>query len=188
MISNQEILQVLETYLGRYPDEAEELAEATQLLSGEADCAWRRTWPMHVTVGALLTRGEEIMLVNHKAYGIVLQPGGHLEDTDLTLSGAALREAAEESGIDPGTVSIVSEIPAYVEYAEVPARPDKNEPVHRHLDFGFSLVTADGEIGPIQESEVNGVAWFPLEQAERVVGHRIGRAVIVPAPQRAGPR
>jgi hypothetical protein len=34
---------------------------------------------MHVTAGALLVCGTEILLVGHRAYGIVLQPGGHIE-------------------------------------------------------------------------------------------------------------
>ncbi|MFF9002108.1 hypothetical protein ACF1GW_22365 [Streptomyces achromogenes] len=37
----------------------------------------RNDLPMHVTVGALLVRaGTEILLVQHRAYGILLQPGG----------------------------------------------------------------------------------------------------------------
>ena len=78
---------------------------------------------MHVTAGALLVRRTEILLVEHRAYRIVLQPGGHLEPADVTLAGAAKRELAEETGIDPGTVSCVSQTPVYVEYGRVPARP-----------------------------------------------------------------
>lgn len=32
---------------------------------------------MHVTADALLVRATEILLVEHRAYGIVLQPGVH---------------------------------------------------------------------------------------------------------------
>lgn len=99
---------------------------------------------MHVTVGALLVRGTEILLVEHRAYGIVLQPGGHLEPADVTLADAAERELAEETGRDPSTVSCVSQAPAYVEYGRVQARPDKDEPDHFHLDFGYVFATADG--------------------------------------------
>jgi 8-oxo-dGTP pyrophosphatase MutT (NUDIX family) len=131
---------------------------------------------MHVTAGVLLVRGAEILLVEHRAYGIVLQPGGHLESADVTLASSAERELAEETGIDPGTVFCVSQIPVHVEYARVPARPEKDEPDHFHLDFGYAFATADGDVRCIQESEVRGAGWYPLAVAERLVGHRIGRA------------
>ncbi|MFF1907203.1 NUDIX domain-containing protein [Kitasatospora sp. NPDC058218] len=80
---------------------------------------------MHVTVGALLVRDEaEILLIEHRAYGITLQPGGHLEPTVTTLVDAALRELAAETGLDPGAVFPASQTPVYVEYGRVPARPE----------------------------------------------------------------
>lgn len=136
---------------------------------------------MHVTVGALLVRDSEILLVEHRAYGIVLQPGGHLEPTDVSLFAGALRELAEETGLDPGEVSLVSQVAAYVEFGRVPARPEKAEPEHYHLDFGYCFTTVRADIGRIQESEVTGAGWYPLADAERLVGDRIARAVSVPA-------
>lgn len=135
-ISNQDISSALGSYLERYPEEAALLSEPMRLLSEGGDFASRRSFPMHVTAGVLLVRGAEVLLVEHRAYGIVLQPGGHLEPTDVTLTGAAERELVEETGIDPGTVFRVSETPVYVEYGRVPARPEKDEPDHFHLDFG----------------------------------------------------
>jgi len=179
-VSNQDISSALASYLEHYPEEATLLSEPVRLLSEEGDVASRRSFPMHVTAGALLVRDTEILLVEHRAYGIVLQPGGHLEPADGTLAGAAERELAEETGIDPGTVSCVSQTPAYVEYGRVPARPEKDEPSHFHLDFGYAFATAGGDVGRIQESEVTGAGWYPLAEARRLVGHRIGRAVSAP--------
>ena len=53
---------------------------------------------MHVTVGALLVSGTEILLVEHRAYGIVLQPGGHLEPDNVTLAGVAERLVGQRIG------------------------------------------------------------------------------------------
>lgn len=136
---------------------------------------------MHVTAGALLVRRNEILLVEHRAYGIVLQPGGHVETADVTLAAAAARELAEETGVDPATVVLLTDVPAYVEYGQVPARPEKDEPDHFHLDFGFAFSTENGDVGTIQECEVTGVGWYPLTEAERLVGQRIGRALSMPA-------
>ena len=187
-ISDRDISGALASYLERYPEEAALLSEPVRLLSQGGDFASRRSFPMHVTAGVLLVRGAEILLVEHRAYGIVLQPGGHLEPADVTLAGAAERELAEETGIDPGTVFCVSQTPVYVEYGRVPARPEKDEPGHFHLDFGYAFATADGDVGRIQESEVRGAGWYPLAVAERLVGHRIGRAVSAPPDRLVGPR
>jgi hypothetical protein len=84
-------------------------------------------------------------------------------------------------------VSCLSQAPVYVEYGRVLARPEKNEPDHFHLDFGYAFATADGDVGRIQESEVTGASWYPLAVAERLVGHRIGRAVSAPQDRLTGP-
>ncbi|MFB8085966.1 NUDIX hydrolase [Streptomyces sp. NPDC055992] len=177
-ITDADIADELRTYLERHPQEAGELAEPLRLLAEGQGFASRRTFPMHVTAGALLVRdGADVLLIDHLAYGITLQPGGHLEPTDTTLVGAALRELSEETGIDPGQVTLVSAHPAYIEFGRVPARPAKGEPDHYHLDFGYAFTTADAEVGRIQESEVTGAAWYPLDLAERLVGPRVARAV-----------
>jgi 8-oxo-dGTP pyrophosphatase MutT (NUDIX family) len=98
------------------------------------------------------------------------------------MIGAAERELVEETGVNPGTVFPVSQTPAYIEYGRVPARPEKDEPAHFHLDFGYAFATADGDVGRIQESEVRDAGWYPLAVAERLVGHRTKRAVSAPAP------
>lgn len=181
-ISDSDISSALSAYLEYYPDEAALLSEPVQLLSQGRDFASRRNFPMHVTVGALLVRGDaEILLVEHRAYGITLQPGGHLEPTDTTLIGAAVRELAEETGVDPGKVFPASPTPVYIEYGRVPARPEKDEPDHCHLDIGYSFVTAHADVGRIQESEVRGAGWHPLAAAERLVGRRITRVARAPA-------
>ncbi|WP_285688951.1 NUDIX domain-containing protein [Actinoplanes sp. NBRC 103695] len=174
-IADSEIAGILAAYLDRHPEETALLAEPVELLARGKDFASRRNFDMHVTVGALLTRGEDILLVGHRAYGIPLQPGGHLEPTDTTLMGAAVRELVEETGIDPATVIAVSQEPVYIEYGRVPARSQKDEPEHFHLDLGYAFTTT-GDIGSLQESEVTSAAWFPLNEATRLVGARVRRA------------
>lgn len=176
-ISDADIASAVSAYLGRHPDEAALLSEPVQFLSEGRDFASRRNFRMHVTAGALLVRGgAEVLLVEHRAYGILLQPGGHLEPIDTSLLDAAVRELAEETGIDPAQVIPASQTPVYIEYGRVPARPQKGEPEHHHLDIGYAFVT-DADMGLLQESEVTGAAWYPLGEAERMVGQRIARAV-----------
>ncbi|MFE9426010.1 NUDIX hydrolase [Kitasatospora sp. NPDC006697] len=186
-ISDSAVAAALAAYLERYPDQADQLSEPLRLLAEGRDFASRRSFPMHVTVGALLVRDDaEVLLIEHLAYGIMLQPGGHLEPTDDDLCAAAVRELTEETGVDPADVLHTSQAPVYIEYGQVPARPEKDEPVHYHLDLGFAFRTAHSnvDVGRLQESEVTGAAWYPLATAERLVGHRIARAVT--APDRLG--
>ncbi|MET7951084.1 NUDIX domain-containing protein [Micromonospora sp. NPDC005324] len=180
-IDNSDVLAALSAYLTSYPHEATSLSVPTQLLSEGANAASRSHLPMHVTVGALLVRGgTEVLLIDHLAYGLLLQPGGHLQPTDATLIDAAVRELVEETGVDPAGIVPTSPLPAYVEYGPVPARPEKGEPEHFHLDIGYAFVTTSADVGSIQESEVRGAAWYPLAEAQRLVGHRITRAVSTP--------
>ncbi|MFB7591958.1 NUDIX hydrolase [Streptomyces sp. NPDC056169] len=180
-ITDSDIPDALDAYLQRYPDDAEQLSEALRLLEQGRGFASRCSFPMHVTVGTLLVRDDaEILLIEHLAYGITLRPGGHLEPTDAALVEAAVRELTEETGIDPRQVSVVSPTPVYVEYGKVPARPQKNEPEHYHLDIGYACTTIRGEVGRIQESEVTGAGWYALDVAERLVGRRIARAIGAP--------
>lgn len=176
-ISDSDIAGALSVYLEMHPEESEQLSEPMRLMRQGENFASRRSFPLHVTVGALLVRnGAEILLVDHLAYGIVLQPGGHLEPEDMTLIGAAVRELVEETGIRPDDVVLTSQVPAYVEFGEVPPRAVKDEPAHFHLDIGYSFST-QADIGDIQESEITGASWYPLAEAESLVGTRIGRAV-----------
>lgn len=180
-IRDDEIRAVVADYLDRHPEEAVLLEEALQQLNAGAGLASRHTLPMHVTVGALVLRKDEVLLVEHLAYGIWLQPSGHLEPTDVSLIDAAVQELTEESGIDSVQIRSASPLPVYVEYGRVPARPEKNEPEHFHLDIGFAFTAAAGtQVGRAQQSEVAGAAWYPLAQTERLVGSRIARAVGTP--------
>lgn len=177
-ISDADISRELAHYLERFPGEAASLSEPVKLLTHGAPSALRHGLPMHVTVGALLVRGgAEVLLVEHLAYGIWLQPGGHLEPADSSLISAAVRELVEETGVDPSGLRPASQMPVYVEYAMVPARPMRNEPEHFHLDFGYSFVTTQEQVLRIQQSEVRSAAWYPLADGERLVGPRIARAV-----------
>ncbi|MDJ1135459.1 NUDIX domain-containing protein [Streptomyces iconiensis] len=116
-ISDAEISRTHLAYIERYPEEAVLLAEPVERLRQGSDFDSRRTFPVHVTAGALLVRdGVEILLSGHRAYGLTLQPGGHLEPVDTTLVDAAVRELAEETGTGAEAVRPVPQTPAYVEY------------------------------------------------------------------------
>lgn len=187
MIAEHQVRTAIEEYLARNPQDRHALAAVTALLDQGADLTRRTSFPVHATVGALLLDTDGFVLtIVHKAYGLILQPGGHLEPDDDSLIGAALRELSEECGIDPSLVTVVSEVPAYIEYGPVPARPEISEPAHRHLDFGF-LLTTEGQrpATTAQVEEVASLAWRRIEGIDQVLPAAVARALTAHASRRS---
>ncbi|MCG7522903.1 hypothetical protein MHW47_00335 [Streptomyces sp. OfavH-34-F] len=86
-ITDSDIAEELRTYIERHPQEAGELAGPLRLLAEGQGFASRRTFPMHVTAGALLVRdGADVLLIDHLAYGITLQTGVGAGSRELSLA------------------------------------------------------------------------------------------------------
>jgi 8-oxo-dGTP pyrophosphatase MutT (NUDIX family) len=71
---------------------------------------------------------------------------------------AALRELAEETGIDPDLVTPISPIPLHIDVHPIPANPAKDEPDHQHFDFRF-LFRTDADVSGLQAEEVLDYSW-----------------------------
>lgn len=116
---------------------------------------WSRTCPgAHLTASAIIVSpdADQVLLVQHRKLGRWLQTGGHIESSDPTLAGAALREATEESGaaglqILPGVL--------HLDRHEVPCGPQR--PTY-HLDVRY-LIVADPTLSLRPGGEVS--RWFP---------------------------
>jgi len=128
----------------------------------------------HFTASAFVIDepGERICLVQHVKLGRLLQPGGHLEETDLSLESAALREATEETAL---AVELHPSAPRPfdLDIHEIPERP--GEPAHWHLDIRY-LVIGRGEPRP-------GASWYPLGAAgDPSVGRLTAKVVALRTP------
>ena len=71
-------------------------------LDAREDACRRACVPGHITASALVLddTGGQVLLTLHPRLGRWVQLGGHCEDSDADILGAALREATEESGIE----------------------------------------------------------------------------------------
>lgn len=98
-----------------------------------------------------------MLLTLHRKAGAWFQMGGHCEDSDTTLAGAALREAVEESGVpaltlDPDPVQLNAHPVPFCD-----ARGTVN-----HLDVRFvALAPANAEHAVSEESL--DVRWWPWD-------------------------
>jgi 8-oxo-dGTP pyrophosphatase MutT (NUDIX family) len=119
--------------------------------------------PGHITGTAVVLHPDRsrILLMHHHRHQRWLLPGGHVEESDATLSDAALREAIEETA-----VRIAADGPAPLAGMDVhgiPAR--KGEPFHLHHDLIFAF-TAESEEFAVTE-EAPRVAWCAAAEFSR---------------------
>ncbi len=98
--------------------------------------------PGHITTTAVVLHpnGRQFLLMHHHRHRRWLLPGGHVEESDLTLGDAARREAIEETAVriqSTGSGRLVG-----MDVHGIPAR--KGEPFHLHHDLIFAF-NADSE-------------------------------------------
>ena len=110
----------------------------------------------HFTASAFVIDEDcaQTCLVQHVKLDRLLQPGGHVESSDISLEAAALREAIEETALEV-ELHPVAPRPFDVDIHRIPERPA--EPAHFHLDVRYLLV---GRGEPCE-----GAAWHPIGAA-----------------------
>jgi 8-oxo-dGTP pyrophosphatase MutT (NUDIX family) len=127
-------------------------------LDAREDGCRRACVPGHITASALVLddTGGRVLLTLHPRLGRWVQLGGHCEDSDADILGAALREATEESGVDGLRISpdlAAINVHALTCSLGVPTR---------HLDLQFvAHAPADAEIVVSEESMDLG--WWPID-------------------------
>ena len=148
--------------LGRWqaPTTEQERLRASYVdhLRARPDGIWRTCLPDHLTAGALVVSHDRthVLLNLHRRARRWFHFGGHLEPTDETLAGAALREATEESGL-PGLT--VEPEPLHLSRHAV-GFCDPRGSVD-HLDVRFLALTEAGAVPVVSEESVD-VRWWPV--------------------------
>jgi 8-oxo-dGTP pyrophosphatase MutT (NUDIX family) len=147
---------------GWRPDDAGQEAlrrEYVEHLAVHPDGASRECLPDHLTAGALILSAEHdaVLLTLHAKARRWFHTGGHCEPADVTLAGAALREATEESGIaglhlDPEPLHLDAHVVGFCGgHARV-----------RHLDVRF-LALAPAGAEPALSEESLDLRWWPVD-------------------------
>ena len=147
-------------YRKHYPAEAARLRLlAKQLQCGDSELTQRTNFVGHVTASAFIVNPatKQVLLLQHKSLGTLLQPGGHVEL-------AAEREVMEETGLDRSQLQLRSlyadnpQVPFDIDTHFIPENPKKSEPGHYHHDFRYLFVTKETGV-TIDPDESNGFAW-----------------------------
>ncbi|MFQ6391894.1 NUDIX hydrolase [Nocardia sp. KC 131] len=114
--------------------------------------------PGHITASAVVFSHDEreVLLTLHPRVGRWIQLGGHCEEGDETVPGAALREAVEESGI----TGLRIEPRLYGAQAH-PITCSLGVPT-RHLDLLFRIAAPAGAV-PVRSAESTDLRWWPID-------------------------
>jgi 8-oxo-dGTP pyrophosphatase MutT (NUDIX family) len=156
------LLSLLAAYRPQGAAEEADAGRVRSLAAGAAD-PWLRSLPLHVTASALVVHpgSATVLLRWHQRQQAWLQVGGHGDPGESDPLAIALREAAEETGLDDLKPWPDAQL-RHVVIVEVPA--SAAEPAHQHADLRFVLATADPDAAR-PESPGAPLRWLPLAEA-----------------------
>ena len=131
--------------------------------------------PGHITASAAVLSPDltQLLIVHHKKLQRWLLPGGHVEQNDVTLEMAALRETSEETGARTGPgCGLVG-----LDVHGIP--PRKEHPYHQHHDLIFGFRAESREVQLSDESD--SLKWCVLTTSafdEHALAEPIRRAAL----------
>jgi 8-oxo-dGTP pyrophosphatase MutT (NUDIX family) len=165
----QPLLELLDRYAARFPDESAMTDRIRVLVNDHTDCFERTCRPGHITGSAwVLSRDRtRCLLVHHAKLNRWLQPGGHA-DGENAIHEVALREVREETGlVNLELPTIDGElVPLDLDVHLIPARYRDGqliEDAHEHHDVRF-LVTAKGDEPIALSEESHDLGWFTRDE------------------------
>lgn len=155
------LLQLLTHHRSRFMEEVAYIRRAVSFIRQHEKIFDRET-PVHVTgsVWVVSPDREQVLLMHHRKLGQWFQPGGHA-DGDADILRVALRECAEETGLDAAQIHLVDATVFDVDIHAIPTMG--NTPAHEHIDIRF-LVEIDDSIAIPGNDESHAIRWLPLYQ------------------------
>lgn len=166
-----QIKELYEKYINTHTEDVNDLKLlAEQLEQNDRDITSRKNFVGHVTASAFVINKftRQVLLLQHKSLGKLLQPGGHIDKEDGSPLEATLREVEEETGLKPDELALQPVlrnhpiVPFHIDSHYIPENPRKNEPGHYHHDFRYIYITEKSDIN-VDLNESNGFQWVDWE-------------------------
>jgi len=165
MTRQERLLAELETYSGVDDAEERNRLAMVKLLTKPGAFSRAHFIPGHFTASCYIVDGEgRLLLHHHRRLDRWLQMGGHVEADELPHD-AALREGAEESGLND--LAILGDGIFDLDVHTIPAA--KGEPDHDHFDVRYVARTRAPHAIAIDRGESNELAWFTLDRAAELM-------------------
>jgi 8-oxo-dGTP pyrophosphatase MutT (NUDIX family) len=155
-VLHEDAVGVLETWHAPDPGQDGLRRDYLAYLAAHPDAMWQPCASGHITAGVLVIDPprERVLLTLHAKLKMWLQMGGHCEPEDTTVAGTALREGAEESGIE-GLRLLVPQ----------PVQLDRHmTPCAWHLDVQYAALAPAGA-APVISDESLDLRWFGYAEA-----------------------
>ncbi len=166
----QHLLELLEPYRTDFLEEAAYVARTRAFVLANHDCFHCDHWPGHVTGSAWVVNParDHVLLLHHRKHDQWFQPGGHA-DGDADIVTVALRETAEETGLAPSHIRLISESIFDVDIHSIPS--SIRGPRHDHYDIRF-LVEMDNDLAIPGSDESHQVIWVHFSEVTRFNNNR----------------
>ncbi|RCW58684.1 NUDIX hydrolase [Halanaerobium sp. ST460_2HS_T2] len=162
---HQKILEEIRKYKPNSQAEKKYKRQIINFLANNEDDYLRTNSKGHLTASAWIVnhQGDKVLLHHHQALDKWIQLGGHLEEGEL-IEEAALREAAEESGLN--SLSVVEQKIFDLDVHKIPAV--KKQAEHFHYDLRV-LLQADAGEELEKSSESKNLKWIDLNRVDNYV-------------------
>lgn len=175
LLSYMNILVLLKEYIRFNDDEKHDFKELESLLSLKENPLSRNNFRGHITASAFILNeaSKQVLLLEHKSLGRLLQPGGHIEDIDGSILDSVYREIEEETGLTKKDLELKPvitsnlEVPMDIDTHKIPKNQIKNEPEHFHHDFRYLFTTLNSNI-TLDLAESNNYRWVDWSEFSKI--------------------
>ncbi len=159
-----DIKELIRAYIPVNSQEEKDKEAILDVLDNERDCFLRTNEKGHFTVSAWIVNKEcdKVLFCYHKIYDSWSWTGGHA-DGETDLQAVAVKEAREETGIEPLQCS--DEILS-LEILPVAGHIKKGKYISSHIHYNVTFLVYADEDAPvrIKPDENTGLKWIPFSE------------------------